>query len=355
MFFGSDNQSCASQVVLDAIINANQGFTHGYGDDQYTQEAIAQLEAVFECPLSVFFVATGTAANCLSLAALVKPWQTILCHQHAHVFMDESTAPEWFTSGARMVGIAQTHNKLSSQVLEQYLVKAGDDLPHNPQVGAVTITQANELGQVYTVEEIQSISQVCKSHNIKLHMDGARFANAVAALNCSPADITWKAGIDILSLGATKSGALCAEAIVVFNPDVKDALMHLRKRSGHLISKGRLFGAQFSAWLKDQHWLTLALHANAQASQLANQLKSCADIDVIFPVQANEIFMLLPTALAQYLRENDAEFYDWYPQTLPENIQHTENQSYVRLVTSFLTSDEHIENFIAAIQAYKQT
>jgi threonine aldolase len=352
MFFGSDNQSCASQPILDAIIAANQGFTHGYGDDHYTQQAIDQLSAVFECELDVFFVPTGTAANCLALASLVKPWQTVLCHSSSHIIMDESTAPEFFTGGARIMGIAQHSNKLTAEHIRHYMSLGGDDIPHNSQVGAVSITQANELGQVYSATDIQAISHECKQHGLKLHMDGARFSNAVSHLKCRPAELTWQVGVDVLSLGATKCGALCAEAVIFFNKDDARSMPHLRKRAGHLISKGRLFGSQFSAWLHDNHWLELADHANQHAQKLAQQLKAFADIKIIWPVQANELFITLPKPLADHLNAQGAEFYDWYPAILPVHMALNGNDRYVRLVTSFLTSDAHCNEFVQVIENY---
>jgi threonine aldolase len=355
MFFASDNQSCASQPILDAIVAANQGFTHGYGDDEFTQHAIDQLKATFECELDVFFVPTGTAANCLALASLVKPWQTILCHSSSHIIMDESTAPEFFTGGARMLGIAQSEGKINTHHIQDHISLAGDDSPHNSQVGAISITQANELGQVYTPSEILAISETCKQHGLKLHMDGARFANAVASLNCSPAELTWKAGVDVLSLGATKCGALCGEAVVFFNKDDAQAMTHLRKRAGHLISKGRLFGAQFSAWLQDDHWLELAQHANQHAQQLVQKLNLIENVSLVWPVQANELFITLPKVLADYLNAQGAEFYDWYPITLPNGMTLNPNERYVRLVTSFLTTDEHCAEFIKHIQKFELT
>lgn len=352
MFFGSDNQSRASTKVMNAMLEANNGFTHGYGDDQYTYQAIAQLEQVFERKLSVFFVPTGTASNCLALAALVNPWQTILCHSSSHILMDESTAPEFFTGGARLVGISDYSQKITSLHLNEYLKHAGDDIPHNPQVGAISITQANELGQVYSVNEVREISEVCQQHNIKLHMDGARFANAVASLNCTPAEITWQAGVDVLSLGATKCGALCAEAVIFFHEEDAQAMAHLRKRSGHLLSKGRMFGSQFSAWLDDDHWLDLARHANHQAQSLYNLLSVFDYVDLPFSVDANEIFVIMPKKLADYLNEHGAECYDWYPSTLPENVQLSKDNRFIRLVTSFSTTDEHIQDFVETIKRF---
>ncbi|MFY0699242.1 MAG: low specificity L-threonine aldolase [Bermanella sp.] len=355
MFFASDNQSCASQPILDAIVAANQGFTHGYGDDPYTQKAVSLLETLFECNLDVFFVPTGTAANCLALASMVRPWQTILCHSSAHVLMDESTAPEFFTGGARMQGIAQHAGKLSAEHIENYLALAGDDIPHNSQAGALSITQANELGLVYTPSEIQAISQVCQQNHLKLHMDGARFANAVAHLNCSPADITWKAGVDSLSLGATKCGALCAEAVIFFNKEDAKACTHLRKRAGHLISKGRIFGAQFSGWLEKNHWLELAMHANQQAQTLSQALRKMKDIQIVWPVHANEIFLVLPKPLAVHLNNQGAEFYDWYPATLDPGTTLNSDQRYIRLVTSFLTTNTHCQDFITCINEFQNS
>lgn len=354
MFFASDNQSCASQPVMNAIVAANQGFTHGYGDDPFTQEAIASLKEVFECNLEVLFVPTGTAANCLALASLVQPWQTVLCHSSSHILMDESTAPEFFTGGARMQGFAEHAGKITAEHLQSYLAHAGDDIPHNPQVAALSIAQTNELGLVYSPSEIKAISAVCKQHDLKLHMDGARFANAVAHLNCSPAELTWKAGVDALSLGATKCGALCAEAVIFFNKEDAKASMHLRKRAGHLISKGRLFGAQFRAWFENNHWLELAQHANHQAQSLAQALALIGGVKIPWPVNANELFIILPKTLADHLNAQGAEFYDWYPSTLPEGMSLSPDERYARLVTSFLTTERHCHEFIQCIHDYQK-
>ncbi len=351
MLFCSDNQTGASRQVLDTLMEANQGLTHSYGEDEWTTRAEESLRRVFECDLQAYFVATGTAANCLALSCLTQPWETVLCHSVSHLVMDESTAPEFYTAGARLVPIAAGAGKLSAEHVLDYLRDVGTDSPHNPQAGAVSVTQASEIGLVYSPEELSAISRICRSHGQKLHMDGARFANALAALGCTPAELSWKSGVDVLSLGATKCGALCAEAVIFFDTALSKNLEHQRKRSGHLVSKGRLFGAQFTGWLRDDHWLDLARHANSQASQLAEALGTMEGVRIVWPVETNQIFVTLPTSLTESLRKAGAEFYEWYPASLPADFELKENESLVRLVTSFQTRDEDRAEFIRHLRA----
>lgn len=352
MFFGSDNQSGASSQILEIIQTANAGNTHGYGDDEWTKQGIDALKDVFECDLEAYFVATGTASNCLALSCLVQPWQTILCHHQSHIIMDESTAPELFSGGARLKSISKGAGKLTAELLETHFKYEGQDVPHNSLSGAISITQVNEVGLVYTPVEIKALTAVAKDHGLNVHMDGARFANALAKLKCTPAELTWKSGVDVLSLGATKCGALCAEAVIFFNKELADSMTHRRKRTGHLISKGRLFGAQFVGWLKDGHWLELANHANNQALQLAEALSPFKEIQLIWPVQSNELFVTMPKDLAKHLQAAGAEFYEWYPEALPPNVRLDENNVFVRLVTSFATQDNHRVDFSGLIQDY---
>ena len=274
MFFGSDNQTGASLPVLEMIKNANTGCTHGYGDDKWTEKAVDKLKNVLEYDLEAYFVATGTASNALALSCLAQPWEAILCHQYAHILVDESTAPEYFTGGARLIPVSQGADKLTAQHLEDYFRKAGKELPHNPLAKALSITQASEAGLVYKPHEIKALTDVAKDEGLWVHMDGARFANALASLRCTSAELSWKSGVDVLCLGATKCGALCAEAVIFFNKELAKTFIHRRKRSGHLISKGRMFGAQFIGWLQNDHWLELAEHANYQAAQLAEAISS---------------------------------------------------------------------------------
>jgi threonine aldolase len=352
MYFGSDNQTGASSQVLAMLTQANSGYTHGYGDDQWTNQAVEALKTLFECDLEAYFVATGTAANSLALSCMVKPWESVLCHDSAHIILDESTAPELFTGGARMRSISQGEGKMSPKHLQDYLQTIGTDYPHNVRAAALSITQASESGLVYTPEQVSALSRMAKDNGLSVHMDGARFANAVASQQCTPAELSWKAGVDVLCLGATKCGALCAEVVIFFNKELADTFTHRRKRGGHLLSKGRLFGAQMVGWLKDDHWLDLAQYANTQATQLAKQIATFDRLQLVWPVESNELFVIMPKGLAEHLQAAGAEFYDWYVDTLPPNITINENEIFARLVTSFITQDAQCEDFCELIRDY---
>ena len=352
MYFGSDNQTGASSQVLAMLTQANSGYTHGYGDDQWTNQAVEALKTLFECDLEAYFVATGTAANSLALSCMVKPWESVLCHDSAHIILDESTAPELFTGGARMRSISQGEGKMSPKHLQDYLQTIGTDYPHNVRAAALSITQASESGLVYTPEQVSALSRMAKDNGLSVHMDGARFANAVASQQCTPAELSWKAGVDVLCLGATKCGALCAEVVIFFNKELADTFTHRRKRGGHLLSKGRLFGAQMVGWLKDDHWLDLAQHANTQATQLAKKIATFGCLQLVWPVESNELFVIMPKGLAEHLQAAGAEFYDWYVDTLPPNITINENEIFARLVTSFITQDAQCEDYCELIRDY---
>lgn len=352
MIFGSDNQTGASRQVLDMIQLANKGYTHGYGEDGWTEKAVSKLKDVFECDLEAFFVSTGTASNSLALSCMVAPWETILCHNHAHIFADESTAPELFSGGARLLPVANGAGKLTVEHIHTYLQSAGIHVPHNPLATALSITQASELGLVYSPDELKALSGICRKNGLKIHMDGARFANAVSSCGCSPAELTWKSGVDALSLGATKCGGLLAEAVIFFDKKLAETFEHRRKRAGHLLSKGRVFGAQFVGWLKNDHWLELAGHANSQATQLADTISSIDGMQIAWPVQANELFVTMPTTLAEYLQSQGAEFYEWYTEALPPDLELKPDETFVRLVTSFMTQDSHRLEFSEAIRKY---
>ncbi len=352
MQFSSDNQSGASSKVLDMLQIANAGNSPGYGDDGWTKGAVDALQKVFECDLDAYFVATGTASNSLALSCIVQPWEAILCHNQAHIFLDESTAPELFSGGGRLISISGSADKLTPGHIEQYFAKTGLHVPHNPQAKALSFTQVSEMGLVYTPDEIKVLCHTAKNNGLRVHMDGARFANALAALDCSPAELSWKAGVDVLSLGATKCGALCAEAVIFFNKGVSKTFIHRRKRSGHLLSKGRFLGAQFIGWLQDNHWLELAKHANNQATQLAKLLSSIDGLQLVLPVQANELFITMPKYLAKHLLKAGAEFYEWYPEALPPGVTLHDDEVFIRLVTSFTTQDKHRIDFCESIRHY---
>ena len=246
------------------------------------------------CDLDAFFVATGTAANALALSCMVKPWETILCHDQSHVILDESTAPEFFAGGARVRGISRGDERLEACHLEAYFRSGYVEEPHNSRAAAVSVAQASENGIVHTPAELTALCETAHRHGLHVHMDGARFSNAVASLGCAPADVTWRAGVDVLTLGATKNGALAAEAVIFFRKELAAEFIHRRKRSGHLLSKGRLFGAQFVGWLERGHWLELARHANKKAAELAEGIAAVPGIRVVRPAQANEIFVVMP-------------------------------------------------------------
>lgn len=353
MQFGSDNHPGASPRVLEQLLRANAGHTHGYGDDEWTERARAALCQVFERELEVYFVATGTAANALALAALVRPWQTILCHDQAHILNDESTAVELYTGGARLRGISGRAGKLTPEHLREYFAGAGEDPPHSALPGALSLSQSSELGLCYASGELGALTEAAHARGLAVHMDGARFANAVVATGATPAELSWRAGIDLLSLGATKNGCLAAEAIVVFGTGPGEALAHLRKRGGHLLSKGRLFGAQLVGWLEQGHWLELAGHANRQAQLLARELATIHGVRLAWPVEANELFAIVPTTMVSELRQRGATFYDWPSAALLHPLGRDER--LIRLVTSFATTDEHRQELCAAARAHRAT
>jgi threonine aldolase len=348
MNFGSDNQTGASAQVMDAVAACNAGRESSYGADTWTARAVAALRKAFDCDLDAYFVPTGTAANSLALACLVQPWNTILCHNESHVMLDELTAPEFFTGGARPVGMSQGAGKLEPKHVDGHLRHAGHEPPHNAIATALSVTQSSENGLVYTSAELEALCASAHRHGLQVHMDGARFANAVASLGCAPADISWRAGVDVLSLGATKNGALGAEAVIFFKnnrPQAAEQFIWRRKRAGHLISKSRFIAAQFVAWLKDDHWLQLARHANHHAALLAKSLTAIADVTVVWPTDANEVFAVLPRSAVAKLRAAGAVFYDWSSGGLPPGTLLRTDQVFVRLVTSFATTEREIAAF----------
>lgn len=347
MIFGSDNMVGASPAVLQAIVQANAGEQPSYGADVWCEQAEQQISQVFQAPARVFFVSTGTVANSLALSALTPPWGGVLCQRDAHVLADESSAPEFFSGGARLLGLDPVNGKVAPESISRALASAGHP-PHNVVPRALSITQANELGLVYTPEEVHELASLAHRHGLKVHMDGARFANALASLGCHPADITWRAGVDVLCLGASKNGALMAEAIVFFDPSLAQDFAYRLKRAGQMAAKARFFGAQFCAWLHDDHWLALARQANDVAGQLGVALQALPGTRLVWPVQANEVFAVMPARLAQVLRSQGAVFYDWPEHALPahEALQHEEK--LVRFVTSFASTCEQVDDLVAA-------
>jgi len=334
--FHSDNTAGASPSIAQAMIEACTDLQLPYGNDQYSHTVEQQLCDIFETQVSVFLVPTGTAANCLSLASMTPPWGAVLCHPESHINNDECGAPEFFTSGAKLISVPGIHSKIDPKALaQQAQIKRGD--VHSVQASCVSISQATESGSVYSLEEIKAISQVCEEHNLALHMDGARFANALVGLGCTPAEMTWKAGVKALSFGATKNGALGVDAIVLFDQSLTQELAFRRKRSGHLLSKMRLFGAQIQAYLTDDLWLHNAQHANAMASRLENGLANITGVSILGKTQSNILFCHLPGDHIKGLLDLGFGFYHdrW-------------GKGIIRLVTSFAHQTEQIDCFIDA-------
>ncbi len=335
MNFTSDNCYGAAPEILAALARVNDGADASYGDDAASARLARRFGEIFEREVAVFPVITGSAANALALSSLVPAHGAIFAHAASHISTDECAAVEWFTHGAKLVTLEGSDGKLAPDAIETALGRFEKGSVHHSQPAAVSITQASELGTVYRTDEIAAIARTAHAHGLKLHMDGARFANALARLGCAPAELTWRAGVDALSFGATKNGALGAEAVVFFDPKATGDFVWRRKKAGHLISKQRFVAAQLEAYLADGLWLRNAARANALAQRLAKGL----GVETDYPVEANEVFARLPDAVVAKLRAGGARFYDWEPPR--------DGRTLVRLVTSFATRDEDVDKLIA--------
>lgn len=347
VIFGSDNQAGASAQVLEAINEAYRGTASSYGSDDYCKEAVEALKERFDTDLTAFFVVSGTAANTLALSTMVQPWDGMICHHQAHILLDESSAPALITGGASMLPVPSRALKITPAELSRMLTRIPNDPPHNIRPAALSVSQASECGQVYTPGELQELCGTARAAGLAVHMDGARFANAVAALDCEPADITWKAGVDALCLGATKNGAIAAEAVIFFDQKLAQNFDYRLKRTGHLVSKGRLFGAQFLAWLRDDHWLDLAARANAAAQALRDGIAASSGIRLAFDSQSNESFVILDKDLYAELVKAGVSMYSWYPDALPDDVAMGDNEMLARLVTSFTTRKDEVDEFLS--------
>ena len=342
MDFRSDNTSGVAPQIMAALDRANSGSATPYGDDQATADLTARFADVFDHDVVVFPVGTGTAANALALSALAPPYGAVYCHADAHVIQDECGAPELFTGGARMVGLDCDHGKLTPADLGAAIDGATPHGPHNMQPAALSLSQATEAGTVYTPAEIMALSGVAKEAGIGVHMDGARFANAVVGLGASPADLTWRAGVDVLSFGATKNGAMAAEAVVFFDSSRAADFAFRRKRGGHLFSKMRFVSAQLAAYLTDDLWLKNAAHANVQSARISDGLDTVAGISLMHPVQANEVFVAVPGAMADELEAQGFQFH--------RSPLDAAGSTILRLVASFETTPEAADALVAAAQ-----
>ncbi|MDB5648805.1 MAG: Threonine aldolase [Hyphomicrobiales bacterium] len=346
MDFASDNAGGASPRILQAIIAANAGFTAAYGEDEFTRDAAVRISDAFERDCAVFLVTTGTAANALALAALTPPWGAVFCHEDAHICDDECGAPEFYTGGAKLVGLHGPQGKITAQGLSDALDLYPRGRVKQVQPAALSLSQATECGTLYTLSELADLTDLAHGAGLGVHMDGARFANAVETLGCTPAEASWKAGIDVLSFGATKNGALACEAVIVFDTARAADLPFRRKRAGHTLSKGRFLGAQMQAYLADDHWRELARGANEMAARLAHGLAAIPGIRAPWPRQVNEMFVVLPGAIDRALRQAGARYYDWGTRGLTAMQAPGADESFVRLVTSFATTHEQVDYFL---------
>jgi threonine aldolase len=345
--FASDNTAPIAPKILEALGAANSGYALGYGNDDWTRQVEKRFAEIFEHEVAVFLAPSGTAANALALAHVSPPWGVVLCHAQSHIMTDECGAVEFFGGGLKLVGLAGEGAKIAPQILQQALAGYGGHSPHQMIPSAVSITQASEAGTIYRTDEIAALAEIAHARSLALHMDGARFANALVRLNASAADMSWRSGVDILSFGATKGGAMAAEAVIVFDPARAAFLGERRKRAGQLLSKHRFMAAQMLAFLDRDYWLELARHANAKADRLARELAAIG-IKPLWPVEANLVFAALPHALDAKLRAAGAAYY-----VRPsDGLDIGAGNVLVRMVTSFDTKDEDVSRFVALCKEF---
>jgi threonine aldolase len=337
MNFASDNVTGAAPEILEALARGNAGAAVPYGNDDVTAAVEARFAELFETECAVFLVTTGTAANALALAAMVPPWGSVLCHRDSHVNVDECGAPEFFAGGAKLVPLPGEHGRLSPAVVAEALGSNHAGPPHRVRPSALSLTQPTEVGTVYPAEDVAVLAEVARGHGMRVHMDGARFANALVTLGCRPADATWRAGVDVLALGGTKNGCLCAEAVVVFDRELARDMAYRRKRAGQLLSKHRFLALQWQAYLADGLWLRLAAHANARAARLAEGLTAVPGVRLAHPVDANEVFAGLPNPALAALKQAGFTVLPW-------------EEGLCRMVTSFDTDPADVEALLAAVR-----
>lgn len=343
--FYSDNIAPIAPEFLAAIVAANTGTAPSYGADPYTERLASLARETFGTDLAIIPVATGTATNALALATLAPPFGGVYCAESAHINTDECGAPEFYSGGAKLLGLPAPDGKLRPEQLAGPIAIARGAGVHHVQPAALSIAQATEWGTVYTQAEVAALAQAAHANGLKLHMDGARLANAIARLGCSPAEITWKAGVDVLSLGLTKTGAMAAEAVVVFDPGLAAEVERRRKRAGHLWSKQRFVSAQLAAGLEGGLWLRLAGQANRAAARLSAGLAALPGVHLIQPVEANEIFCAFPPGLFAALTGAGFGFHDW---PAPPGVA----GEVVRLVASYATTDADVDALLHAAVRY---
>lgn len=346
MNFASDNWAGVHPAINEALANNADGYSVPNGDSALDKQVQERFDQLFDRQTAAFFTSTGTAANALALASFNKPGAIGFCHRQSHIREDECGAPEFLAPGARLRIVDGPNGKMTPENLEaeiQDVIQAG---PPAGTPAFVSITQVTEFGTLYSLDEIEALTSVAKAHNLPVHLDGARFANAIESLKCSPAEMTWKRGIDLVTFGGTKNGCWCAEALIFMNPEDARNMPYLRKRSGQVISKSRFVAAQFDAYLKDDLWLKLAAHANEMAAQLEETVRNSNKLRMAWEREANEVFVITSRSQMEKMQQNGAKFYDWPAPFGQENMV-SEDQVILRLVTNFGTTPLEIKAFAA--------
>ena len=337
--YRSDNTGRAAPEILDAMVRANTGTALGYGADEWTARLQQRFGELFETPVRVFPVATGTAANALSLAAIGPSWGLVYCSEAAHINTSEVNAAGFFGGGLKLVPVAGSHGRIGADALCEALAAIQPGQTHRGQPAAVNITQASDLGTVYRLDEIRALAEIARARGLKVHMDGARFANALARLQCNPAEMSWRAGVDILSFGATKNGGALCDAIVVFNPDLADGLAVQLRRAGQVWSKMRFAAAQLMAYVADGLWLRLAQASNAAAGRIAAGIAGLPGLRLVAPVEANELFLEMSSEVMDALEQDGFQFY-------------RRSQTLARFVCRFDLTDAEADALVAALRRH---
>jgi threonine aldolase len=352
MMFASDNWAGACEKVMTALAEQARRGGPAYGEDPLTRLVEQRFAEVFEREVAVFFVATGTAANALSVAAYARPGAVAFCHRDAHVIADEPGSAELF-GAMRLIGLPGKAGKIAPETLERGLARFPEGNTHHGRPAVVSLSELTELGAAYTAEEIGALVAVARRRGLAIHMDGARFASAVAGLGASPAEVTWRAGVDVLSFGGTKNGCLAAEAVIFFEPGDAAGFALARQRAGQTFSKSWFVAAQFDAYLADGHWLDLARRANATAQHIADAIETSAEARLVRRPDGNEVFAILSQGLDHRLKAAGAVYHPWSVDSLEEGERPNGDEVLVRLVASFSTTAGDVESLAAIASARK--
>jgi threonine aldolase len=339
--FRSDNEAPVAPEIMTALAEANRGPAHSYGDDPITARVADMFGEIFETDLAVYPLASGTAANALAVAQTTPSIGAVICHEHSHLNTDECAASEFYSGGAKLLALPGDDCKLGTERVRETIARAGQLGDHTNQPTLLSITQATEFGTVYSLEEIRELTATVHEAGMHVHMDGTRFANAICSLGCSPAEMTWRAGVDMVSFGATKNGAMMAEALLVFDAADAVGLGRRRKQGGHLLSKMRYVSAQLEAYLADDLWLRMAAHANRMARRMVEGLEEIEELDsveLLHTVQSNEIFLRMDAAVCHGLRAAEFQFHEW-----------PGRPGVYRLVMSHCTQEAEVEDFLDTV------